>query len=1003
MAEVIVFQLEVDRTQAQQQLEANAAQLVVNRQELSQLRRAFREGTISQEEYGRQATRLTQENQELNNQNRQLNRTLAANTNTVEGLRAELARLTATANQLDVGSAEFEEAQERIAALNDEVRAFEERRGDFRRSVGNYAQALGPLSDGFSQLGDIITTSLGPIGLIALLAEGVSSLFNFTNALRESREQVNLLTGAVGDDLDRSVAGIQATVDTFGQNFDEVLISANAQATAFGISVEEATDLLQQGFASGADATGELLAITTEYSRSLAEVGLEADDTIAIVQQTVTDGVFSDRGIDAIREAGLSLREFTDSTADAIDGIGISSAQLQQDIEAGNITVFEAIQQISGRLEELPATSNEVGTAIADIFRGAGEDAGIEFLSTLDDINTNLDEVVEGAGEFAQANLRIADANQELNLIFNQLFGEVGDGFNAIKADALEFLVDALQFVINGVTDLINFFIRLRNESTVVRVGFELIAATADQLVANFRFAFDFLVNRLRDVGSIIEAVFTGDFGAIPDLVSEALSSVGDEFEQFGLEGAQRFADAIEAGLDETNIVEPISILGGEAAEAAGEAGATAGGTYGGGLEQGVQRSLAQILVDQEANLQRQLLNVQQNSREQADLQIALAQTRRDIALNDERLTQAQRALIIAQANNEIRQIENDFNQAQIDLARERLEQELQDIEEGEQRKLLLLQQRLLNQEISEREFNERMFEIRQEAIQAEIDQFEEGSLQRIEKEVELAQLRNDQLEGERQREQESIETTARAQEAADQARIQSANSLANALIENTEEGTAANEIGQVLSRGIALAEIGFNLQRQLTANAAAGAKISAAGAPATVPAGIAYTTSRNVLAVAQAVAATARVLTFDQGGNIAFSGGYIPAGGGMISGLSHALGGVKFDMGGSRIGEADGRKGEAYIVNTRHNPYLRSLASAINVAGGGRRFDNGGIFFQDGGIAAEIVSNPILNEQDNANLILDVIRNTPRPVVLVDDIDDSQTNKVDVEDIATL
>ena len=275
--------------------------------------------------------------------------------------------------------------------------------------------------------------------------------------------------------------------------------------------------------------------------------------------------------------------------------------------------------------------------------------------------------------------------------------------------------------------------------------------------------------------------------------------------------------------------------------------------------------------------------------------------------------------------------------------------------------------------------------------------------MQRIEKEVELAQLRNDQLEGERQREQESIETTARAQEAADQARIQSANSLANALIENTEEGTAANEIGQVLSRGIALAEIGFNLQRQLTANAAAGAKISAAGAPATVPAGIAYTTSRNVLAVAQAVAATARVLTFDQGGNIAFSGGYIPAGGGMISGLSHALGGVKFDMGGSRIGEADGRKGEAYIVNTRHNPYLRSLASAINVAGGGRRFDTGGMFFQDGGIAAEIVANPILNEQDNANLILDVVSNIPRPIVLVDDIDDSQTNKVDVEDIATL
>lgn len=993
MAETIVFQLEIDRTQAQRQLEENAVQLVKNRQELTQLRKAFREGTVSEEEFGRQSVRLTEANKDLNNESRQLNRTLAANSSTVEGLRAELARLTATANQLDVGSDEFEQAQARIEELNTEVRAFEERRGDFRRSVGNYAQALGPLGAGFSQLGDIITTSLGPIGLIALLATGVKELFNFTNALRAVREEVNLLTGETGDGLDRATAAIKATADTFDTDFNEVLIAANAQAQAFGISIEEATDNIQKGFAAGGDATGELLAQTAEYSRLLKEVGLEAGQTTAIISQFPATGVFSDKGVDAIKEAGLSLREFTQGTADAIDGIGISSAQLQADIESGNTSVFEAIQQISNRLGELPPQSNEVGTAIADIFRGAGEDAGLEFLTTLGDIETNLDKVVDSAGDFADANLRIADANQELNLLFNQLFGETSDGFSAIKATALEFLVDGLQFIISGVEDLINFFIELRNESTVVRVGFELIAAVADQLVANFKFAFDFIIGRLQDLGSIIKAVFTGDFDAIPDLVSEAFSNIGDEFNKFGMESAERFTDAIVDGLNEANIVEPISLLGDQAAEA----GAEAGSKFGGNLQMGVQRSLAQILADQKANLERQLLAVEENSREQAELRIRLAETERDIALDNEKNTQAQRALIIAQANADITQIEVDFSQAQIDIAREQLERELQTIEEGEAKKLLLLQQRLLNQEISELEFNERMIEIRQEAI----EQFEEDSVRRIEKEVELAQLRNDQLEAERQRERESIETVKRADQAATDARIQSAQTLAQAIVENTREGSVANTAGQVLGRSVALAEIAFNLQRQLTANAAAGAKISAAGAPVTVPAGIAYTASRNVLAIAQAVAAGAQVLSFDQGG-IAFSGGNIPGGGGMIDGLSHALGGVKFMMG-DRVGEADGQKGEAYIVNTHRNPFLRSMASAINVAGGGRSFEHGGVVFQDGGIAEGIISNPILNEQDNANLILDVVSTLPRPLVLVDDIDDSQTDKVDVEDIATL
>lgn len=997
MAETIVFQLEVDRTQAQRQLEENAAQLVRNREELAGLRRALRAGTISEEEFARQSVRLTQANKELNAENRQAGRIIAANSNTVEGLRAELARLTATANQLDVGSDEFEQAQARIAELNEEVRAFEERRGDFRRSVGNYAQALGPLGAGFSQLGNIITTSLGPIGLIALLAEGIRGLFDFGNALRATREEVNLLTGAVGDDLDRATAGIQATVTTFGADFSEVLIAANAQAQAFGISIEEATDNIQRGFAAGGDATGELLASTTEYSRLLSEVGLEASETTAILTATVRDGVFSDKGIDAIKEAGLSLREFTQGTADAIDGIGISSAQLQQDIESGNTTVFEAIQQISDRLGELPPQSNEVGTAIADIFRGAGEDAGIEFLSTLGDIETNLDNVVDSAGEFADANLRIADANQELNLLFNQLFGETSDGFNAIKATALEFLVDGLQLIVQGTIDLINFFIELRNESTVVRVGFELISAQIDQLKANFILAFDLIVNQLRGIGNVIEAVFTGDFSSIPDIIAETFSEAGDTIVEFGQESAQRFADAVSEGLDETNVIEPLEGF----SNAAGEAGAEAGSTFGGNLEEGVQRSLAQILADQKANLERQLLAAEENSREQANLRIRLAETERDIALDNETLTQAERALIIAQANADITQIEVDFNQAQIELARQRLEEQLQLIEEGEQRKLLLLQQRLLNAEISETEFNERMFEIRQEALEAEIAQFEEGSIQRIEKEVELAQLRNDQLDAERQRERESIETVARADQAASDARIASAQTLAQAIVENTREGSAANVAGQILGRGVALAEIAFNLQRQLTANAAAGAKISAAGAPATVPAGIAYTTSRNVLAIAQAVAAGARVVAFEEGG-IAFSGGSIPYNGGMITGLSHAMGGVKFMMG-SQVGEADGQKGEAYIVNTNNNPYLRAIASAVNVAGGGRRFDRGGVIFQDGGIAEEIISSPILNEQDNANLILDVVSSLPPSKVLVDDIDDSQSNKVDVEDLATL
>ncbi len=45
---------------------------------------------------------------------------------------------------------------------------------------------------------------------------------------------------------------------------------------------------------------------------------------------------------------------------------------------------------MSDRLNELPASSDKVGKAIADIFSGPGEDAGLEYIKTLGKIKPTL-------------------------------------------------------------------------------------------------------------------------------------------------------------------------------------------------------------------------------------------------------------------------------------------------------------------------------------------------------------------------------------------------------------------------------------------------------------------------------------------------------------------------------------------------------------------------------------------------------------------------------------
>lgn len=81
---------------------------------------------------------------------------------------------------------------------------------------------------------------------------------------------------------------------------------------------------------------------------------------------------------------------------------------------------------------------------------------------------------------------------------------------------------------------------------------------------------------------------------------------------------------------------------------------------------------------------------------------------------------------------------------------------------------------------------------------------------------------------------------------------------------------------------------------------------------------------------------------------------------GGLFQGKSHAQGGIKFHTGGQLM-EAEG--GEA-IINKRSTAMFRNELSAINQAGGGVRFADGGITAAlDGAIAQR--QDSILNDDD--------------------------------------
>lgn len=116
---------------------------------------------------------------------------------------------------------------------------------------------------------------------------------------------------------------------------------------------------------------------------------------------------------------------------------------------------------------------------------------------------------------------------------------------------------------------------------------------------------------------------------------------------------------------------------------------------------------------------------------------------------------------------------------------------------------------------------------------------------------------------------------------------------------------------------------------------------------------------------------------------------------GDILKGRSHAQGGIPFSIGGMLGFEAEG--GEA-LINKKSTAMYKPLLSAINVAGGGRKFQAGGI----AGSTTNVPTGGLFNYDILATRIAEANENLPAPVVSVLEIQEVANNVAVVEDLAT-
>lgn len=514
-------------------------------------------------------------------------------------LRAQLSNATKQYDEMAKAEREGAKGQalaKHINEITDKLKLAEEETQRYYRNVGNYYNSMMQAADDLqgteffgmdivndtevsniiklAQNMDGLTDKLKAFGKTAIglvmnpyfaaLAGvvGVGMTFkwfyDYNKGLMEATRLTKEFTGYTGEALETMRNSIAATADSMGKDFNDVLATADNLMANYHLSGEEAMKVINDGFASGADLSGDMLNKIQQYAPTFHDAGIGADQLVAILQQT-RSGIFSDKGLDIITMASKKIREMSTATSASLDAIGISSKQVQQDLANGTKNTFDIIQQVSSKMKDFGADSQQVGDVLKNVFGKQGAQAGIQLIEQLDTMSTSLDEVKKQTGAWGDVQLENIKLHKELNTYLSSMFDMSQHGFASIIAAGKQFGTKVLVQIMKGLFNTINYFIDWYNESLLLRGVIQTLGAAFRGVWSAVKGVANLIIDAMKQVGrslkgalDILEGIVTFDlskaqqgFKEIFDL-SKFIKEGWKDIKQTGADFGNAFADGYE-------------------------------------------------------------------------------------------------------------------------------------------------------------------------------------------------------------------------------------------------------------------------------------------------------------------------------------------------------------------------------------------------------------------------------------------------------------------------
>lgn len=420
-----------------------------------------------------------------------------------------------------------ESVSDTISGMGDFNDKFDDAMSDSIKSVGGLVAAIGGIGAAViasgtqaEQAANQVAAATGLTGDALKEVQDISQNVykdNFGGSMEDAADAVAVTyqqTKLVGDELQTAAENAMLLDDTFGYDVNESIRTAKALADNFGISIEEAYNLMAQGAQKGLDKNGDMLDTLNEYAVHYSQLGYTVEDFFGSLENGAASGAFSiDKIGDTMKEFGIRVKDTSTSTQEAFQLLGYtgdSIADMQAKFAAGGESAREATSELLGQLQNVEddVTRNQIGV---DLFGTMWEDLGEEAVYSLLNTQTEISNTTDALGQLND--VKYDDVMSQLTALKRQAETEVLQPF---AQKLMPKVKEGIEWVSKNMDDLVD---------DIVPIGKAVATAFAVKKVTDFGTTAIKTINSVSSVVKLVPSVL-GPMGMAVTGVTAAVAGV---------------------------------------------------------------------------------------------------------------------------------------------------------------------------------------------------------------------------------------------------------------------------------------------------------------------------------------------------------------------------------------------------------------------------------------------------------------------------------------------